>query len=271
MQPKIGIILINYKDYAKRFLEDCRDSMRLLDYPREKFVVYIVDNATSPETQQYLHDTWPEAVVIPNEKNSGWGGGNNIGIARAFVDECQDVVLSNMDVIVEKEWLKELVKGAYSDVAPSPQPSPVGRGGLEKSPLLLGEGQGEGKSIGIVQSKLLLHPVGPDGVQRINSLGNQIHFLGFGYCQGYGEAVIPLRHSEEQGDEESQQTEILRFAQNDAPSWNMLHSFFFQSRSHLFRTRILSSIYNRCHHRCVTKDDQRARRGDVHQSHPKAA
>src|SRR3989338_401735 len=157
MQPKIGIVLINYKTYAKRFLEDCRDSMRKIDYPKDKYVVYIVDNATSPETEAYIHETWPEAVILPNKENSGWGGGNNVGIERAFADGCEDIVLSNMDVIVHQDWLKELVEAAYSD-----------------------------KKIGMVQSKLLLWPI-KDGVQRINSVGNQIHFLGFGYCKGYGE------------------------------------------------------------------------------------
>ena len=160
MQPKIGIVLINYKTYAKRFLEDCRDSMRKIDYPKDKYVVYIVDNATSPETEAYIHETWPEAVILPNKENSGWGGGNNVGIERAFADGCEDIVLSNMDVIVHQDWLKELVEAAYSD-----------------------------KKIGMVQSKLLLWPI-KDGVQRINSVGNQIHFLGFGYCKGYGEPEI---------------------------------------------------------------------------------
>ncbi|KKQ34759.1 MAG: hypothetical protein US52_C0048G0002 [candidate division WS6 bacterium GW2011_GWA2_37_6] len=58
MQPKVGIILINYKDYAKRFLADCRDSLRLIDYPKDKYVVYIVDNATSPETRAYLQEIY---------------------------------------------------------------------------------------------------------------------------------------------------------------------------------------------------------------------
>ncbi len=158
MTSKIGIILINYKTYAKRFLEDCRDSMRKLDYPRDKYTVYIVDNATSPETQAYLKEVYPEAVVLPNQENSGWGGGNNVGIEQAFKDGCEDIVLSNMDVIVHPNWLKELVAAAYSD-----------------------------QKIGIVQSKLLLWPV--KDVQRLNSVGNQLHFLGFGFAGKNGEVA----------------------------------------------------------------------------------
>jgi GT2 family glycosyltransferase len=155
MEPKIGIILINYKDYAKRFLADCRGSLRLLNYPKEKFLVYIVDNASTPESESYLKAEYPEAIVLPSAINTGWAGGNNIGVARALADGCDDVVFLNMDVIVEQDWLKELVAVA-----------------------------GSREETGIVQSKILLYPV--KDMPRINSLGNDIHFLMFGFCHGYG-------------------------------------------------------------------------------------
>ena len=98
--------------------------MRKMDYPKDKYVVYIVDNATTPETVAYLKEVYPEAVVLPNAVNAGWGGGNNVGIEQAFKDGCEDIVLSNMDVIVHKDWLSELAKAAYSD-SPPPQSSPT--------------------------------------------------------------------------------------------------------------------------------------------------
>jgi len=189
MQPKIGIILINYKDYAKRFIGDCRDSFRQIDYPKDKYIVYIVDNATSAESQAYLKEMYPEAIVLPNAENSGWGGGNNVGIERAFADGCADIVLANLDVIVEKDWLKELVAAAYANHNPS-QPPLTLRGGDRSDPPLRvrgGRGSYDNRSIGIVQSKLLLWPVGADGIVKINSIGNQIHFLGFGFAKGNGE------------------------------------------------------------------------------------
>lgn len=155
LEPKIGIILINYKDYAKRFIADCRDSFRKINYPKDKYIVYIVDNATSMESQNYLKEMYPEAIVIPNKENSGWGAGNNRGIEMAFKDGCEDIVLSNMDVYVEEDWLTQLVSAAYSD-----------------------------PTIGVVQSKLFLHPPKQDGTFFINSLGNSFHYLGFGFSAG---------------------------------------------------------------------------------------
>ncbi len=165
MVPKVGIILINYRDYAKRFLADCRESLRKTQYPADRLAVYMVDNASIEESERYLRSEYPEAVILPSKENMGWGGGNNIGMRRAFADGCGAVVLLNMDTIVEEEWLQELVKVAASD-----------------------------PMVGIAQSTLLLHPRSADGRVLINSLGNEIHFLGFGFCRGYGgvDSIYPL-------------------------------------------------------------------------------
>lgn len=164
MASKVGVILINYQDYAKRFLADCRDSLRKTRYPADRMAVYIVDNASTEESERYVRTEYPEAVVIPSKENAGWGGGNNIGIRKAFEDGCEGVVLLNMDTVVEEAWLEELVRTAQSD-----------------------------RLIGIVQSKLLLHPRREDGRVLINSLGNEFHFLGFGFCRGYGAEDSPVQ------------------------------------------------------------------------------
>jgi GT2 family glycosyltransferase len=61
-----------------------------------------------------------------------------------------------MDTEVEIKAVSELVKVAESD-----------------------------KQIGAVQARLMLHPE----TEKINSLGNATHFLGFGYTMGYKESI----------------------------------------------------------------------------------
>lgn len=163
--PLVGVILINYRDYAKRFLADCRDSLRRLDYPRDRYRIYIVDNATSPETQALLAAEYPEAIIIPEVTNAGWGGGNNVGVARAFADGCDDLVFLNMDVVVHPQWLTELVAAAATETR-----------------------------IGIVQSNILLQT--SDAARRVNSTGNVFHFLGFGYAEGNGELAVDRAEEE---------------------------------------------------------------------------
>jgi len=156
MTPRVAVILINYKDYAKRYLEECALSLEKQSYPRDSFKVFIVDNATSVETAEYLKKIVPEAEIIPNPKNDGFAEGNNIAMRKALDLNYEYVVLFNMDTIADSRWLEELVDAAE-----------------------------ENKRAGAVQSLILLHPE----KDKVNSLGNQMHFLGFGFCQGYGEKI----------------------------------------------------------------------------------
>jgi len=152
MSKKVGVVLVNYKDYAQKFLAECRDSLRTQSYP--DFSVYIVDNASSEETREYLKKTYPEAVVIPRQ-DGNYAAANNAGIKRAREDGCEYLVIANMDTKFDPDWLTELVK-AWED-ADNP---------------------------GMVQSKIMLCPKKEEKA-KINSLGNIQHFLGFGFTNGY--------------------------------------------------------------------------------------
>lgn len=157
---KVAIILINYKDYAKIFLLDCIESLRTQSYPRDNFKIFIVDNETSEETAAYLKETAPEAELILNKNNDGFAKGNNDGFRRAMEQSFEYLVALNMDTITDREWLAELVKVAQSD-----------------------------DKFGVVQSRIMLwqknNSTGQVETDKINSLGNDLHFLGFGYCRGY--------------------------------------------------------------------------------------
>jgi GT2 family glycosyltransferase len=154
---KVGIILVNYKDYANRFLADCRDSLRTQDYPAADFKVYIVDNASSDESIKYLKENYPEAVIV-SRTDGNYSAANNAGIKAAMADGAEVFVIANMDMTFEKNWLTELIVALESD------------------------GQ-----IGIAQSKILLYSAGNE-TKKINTIGNSINFLGFGFTNGYQEA-----------------------------------------------------------------------------------
>lgn len=155
--PKVAIILINYKWYADRFLARAYESLQKLNYPKDSYRIYIADNVTSPETQELLQHLAPEAVVVPSDGN-GWGHANNICARQAMEDGYDDYfAIVNMDTIFDPDFLKEAVAVAEND-----------------------------KTIGAVQSKLLLYPPQENGEYHLNSKGNSLTFLGFGYCAGDG-------------------------------------------------------------------------------------
>ncbi|HTX86713.1 MAG TPA: glycosyltransferase family 2 protein [Candidatus Nanoarchaeia archaeon] len=153
---KVGIIIVNYKDYAQRFLADCRDSLRAQNYPREDVKFYVVDNVSSAESAAYLRENFSEAKIIPRP-DGNYAAANNAGIAAARADGAEVFVIANMDMVFEPDWLKELIAALDS-----------------------------GEKIGIAQSKILLYSA--DGkTKKINTLGNAINFLGFGFTTGYKE------------------------------------------------------------------------------------
>lgn len=160
MFKKVGIILINYQDYAARFLSACRDSLRAQDYPADLINVYIVDNASTVATFSYLKANYPEARIL-TRSDGNYAAASNLGFLTAIADGCEYLVSVNLDTEMTPGWLKELVKA------------------LDENP-----------TAGLAQSKIFLYPKNEEekANPRINSLGNVIHFLGFGFTSAYLEA-----------------------------------------------------------------------------------
>lgn len=151
MNDKVAIILVNYKDYAEKYLADCLSGIRQQNYAGEK-KIYIVDNASSDYSYNFLLNYAPEAIIIRNKDNAGFAKGNNDAIKIAINDGCKYIVLFNMDTVIDFRAVSELVLLSQTD-----------------------------ELIGAVQSRIMLF----DNKNLVNSLGNNTHFLGFGFCDSY--------------------------------------------------------------------------------------
>jgi GT2 family glycosyltransferase len=159
-QKKAAIIISpNYQDHAREYLADCVESLRRQDW-HERTKLFITDNQSTEESFEFLKDTAPEAEIIRNPQNDGFAKGNNDAMRMALQEGFDFIILFNMDTIIEADCVSHLVKTAESDAA-----------------------------IGAVQARIMLWP----DKLKVNSLGNVIHFLGFGYCEGYGERYSDLR------------------------------------------------------------------------------
>ena len=150
---RVAVVLVNYGDYAEKYLLPCYENLRAQSYPKTLFQLFIVDNSSTEESRAHLARIAPEARTLPSAKNLGWAGGNNVALRVALKEGFDYFVMLNIDTVLDRDWLKHLVNAA------------------EQNPELQ-----------ILQSKILLY-----GTQKINTLGNRIQFLGYGYCNGYGE------------------------------------------------------------------------------------
>jgi GT2 family glycosyltransferase len=146
---KVAVIIVTYN--STRFLEDCFGSLSSMTKEGLEAQVIVIDNGSTDGSAEKAA-AWRFAMVTKSTENLGFAGGNNRIIRHALDAGADYVYLLNHDTEVTPGFLVEAVETAEAD-----------------------------ERIGSVQSLILLSP----DKERINSTGNAIHFLGFGYCNDY--------------------------------------------------------------------------------------
>lgn len=187
MNKKIAIVIITYN--AQDYLPDLFDSLLKQTYPKDLTEIIIIDNASRDETVECIRkfkiqneikhcsemkskDLKPtirnlefsflDVKLIENKENLGFAKGNNIGIKEAL-KTCPDyLVFLNQDMVVESGWLEKLVEEVETD-----------------------------ERTAVVQPMILLW----DEKDKIQTSGNKIHYLGFGYSGDYRESLISCQFS----------------------------------------------------------------------------
>lgn len=104
LNPKVDLIVVNWN--GKHHLKKCLPS--LLKTRKIAFSGYLVDNASTDGSAEYVERNFPKFTVIRNPENLGYSGAANVGIAETDGDL---VCVLNNDIIVSPNWLLELVKG----------------------------------------------------------------------------------------------------------------------------------------------------------------
>ena len=108
--PLVSIVILNYngKGYTKALL----DSIKKIDFPKNKIETIIVDNGSTDGSQEFIKKNYPYVKQIENKQNLGFDEGTNSGVRHA---KGKYVAMLSNDIIVDKNWLKELVNAIESD------------------------------------------------------------------------------------------------------------------------------------------------------------
>ena len=146
--PEVWVVLVNWNSCED--LQECLSTLRRQSLAANQVVV--VDNASTDGSVSMLQSEYPEVLVQPQRSNLGFATASNIGLRMAITHGADYVVLLNPDTTVAPNWLEELTATAETD-----------------------------QRIAVCQSKILLY----DAPELLNTDGNVVHFLGFGYCGNY--------------------------------------------------------------------------------------
>jgi GT2 family glycosyltransferase len=106
--PVVSVIIVNYNGLSH--LKECLDSLREQTF-RDCEVIF-VDNASSDGSVGFVKENYPEVKIIKNQRNLGYGGGNNAGIRES---RGKYIVLLNNDTKADPQWLQKLVEAAQKD------------------------------------------------------------------------------------------------------------------------------------------------------------
>lgn len=104
----VSVVILNWNggDYVR----NCVKSVLETEFPRHLIEIIVVDNgSTDGSSAELIRRLYPQIKLIKNEKNLGFCAGNNIGVKNASGNL---IVLLNNDVVVNKRWIKDLMKMA---------------------------------------------------------------------------------------------------------------------------------------------------------------
>jgi len=143
-KTKVSVIVVNYNGIS--YLETCLRSVLAQNVP--DFEVILVDNKSSDDSLEYVRRTFPDLLLVANDKNLGYTGGINSGISHA---KGKYLAPLNVDTEVQKNWLGTMVK--FMDANPD---------------------------AGAVTPKSLLYR----DREKVGVMGLNIHITGIGFVRG---------------------------------------------------------------------------------------
>jgi len=101
--PLVSVIIVNWN--GKKYLQPCLESLLAQTYPSVEII--LVDNASSDGSVEFVHERYSQVMVVANDKNLGFAGGNNAGFAQA---RGKYVALLNNDALAAPDWIGQLVR-----------------------------------------------------------------------------------------------------------------------------------------------------------------
>ncbi|MFZ1825659.1 MAG: glycosyltransferase family 2 protein [Chitinophagales bacterium] len=101
-KPLVAIVILSWN--GKHFLEKFLPSVITTFYLPLNY--YVIDNASTDGTEEYLNTNFPQIKVIRLKENEGFAKGYNIGLEQISADY---FVLLNQDVEITPGWIDSMI------------------------------------------------------------------------------------------------------------------------------------------------------------------
>jgi GT2 family glycosyltransferase len=115
--PVIGIVTVLFN--SSEVIQDFFKSLEEQVY--KDFILYVVDNKSTDNSLEIVKELSQKVGfkthVIAEQKNGGIAKGNNIGIKMAIAEGCEYIVLSNNDILLFPDTIKNLYTGLIEEKA----------------------------------------------------------------------------------------------------------------------------------------------------------
>lgn len=130
--PQVSVAILTYN--RARFLRQTLEALCLQEYPCDEWELLVVDNNSADQTRavvnDYINRPVPPRYILENHQGLDHARNRAISEARGEV-----IVLADDDILMEPDWLKELVSPLLSET---------------------------GKKIGVIGGEVI--PIFPDGI-----------------------------------------------------------------------------------------------------------
>ena len=110
-RPQIWCVVLNWNG-ADHTIE-CLTALKVCTYPN--LTILVVDNGSTDDSVSRIKVAYPDILLLQNETNLGFAGGNNVGIRYALTRGADYIWLLNNDTKPAPDALSALVAKAGSD------------------------------------------------------------------------------------------------------------------------------------------------------------
>ncbi|MEI6433516.1 MAG: glycosyltransferase family 2 protein [Bacteroidota bacterium] len=99
---RIAVVILNWNGvkFLRQFLP------ALIRYSKDVAEIIVADNASTDDSVQFLHATYPELRIVQNPDNGGFAKGYNVALNQVEADY---YVLLNSDIEVTENWIMPVI------------------------------------------------------------------------------------------------------------------------------------------------------------------